>query len=279
MFTASYRLGNGRAGNIGADTLVHVVSGQDGIAGVSNPLPARGGVEMETIEEVRQVAPFAFRPQSLPGQPSRPDGRTLGRAVTPADYAALAETASVLETNDVQRAAATFRWTGSWRTMSIAVDRRAGGPVTQEFEDGLRAYMEPYRLAGHDLEVEPPQPVALEIAMTVRVRPGYFVSQVRRALLEVFSNRLLADGRRGVFHPDNLTFGQTIYLSPLYAAAQAVDGVESVDITTFQRRDRPGTEALDAGRLTLGRLEIARLDNDPNFRERGVFELTLEGGR
>jgi hypothetical protein len=26
-------------------------------------------------------------------------------------------------------------------------------------------------------------------------------------------------------------------------------------------------------------LEIARLDNDPNFPERGVFELTLEGGR
>jgi hypothetical protein len=29
----------------------------------------------------------------------------------------------------------------------------------------------------------------------------------------------------------------------------------------------------------LGRLEIARLDNDPNFTERGLFSLTLEGGR
>lgn len=76
-----------------------------------------------------------------------------------------------------------------------------------------------------------------------------------------------------------MTFGQTIYLSPLYAAAQALDGVESVNITTFQRRDRPGTSARDDGRLVLGRLEIARLDNDPNFPERGVFSLTLEGGR
>jgi predicted phage baseplate assembly protein len=273
-FAARYRVGNGRAGNVGADTLVHLVSGQDGSASASNPLPAVGGVEMETVEEVRQRAPFAFRPQTLPNQLGRPDGRTLSRAVTPADYAAL------LETNaEVQRAAATFRWTGSWRTVSVTVDRLGGRPVDRAFDDRLLEYLEKYRLAGHDLEIEPPRPVALEIVMLARIKPGYFVSQVRRALLDVFSNRLLPDGRRGVFHPDNLTFGQTIYLSPLYTAAQAVDGVESADITTFQRRDRPGTTARDDGRLVLGRLEIAQLDNDPNFPERGTFSLTLEGGR
>jgi hypothetical protein len=273
-FIARYRIGNGRAGNVGADSLVHVVSDEDGIVGASNPLPADGGVDMESIEEARQYAPVAFRPQTMPGQPDRPDGRSLGRAVTPADYAAVTETAA-----GVQRAAATFRWTGSWRTVSVTVDRLGGGPLTTAFEEKLRDHLEKYRLSGHDLEIEPPRPVALEIAMRARVKPGCFASQVRRALLEVFSNRTLTDGRRGVFHPDNLTFGQTIYLSPLYAAAQATDGVESVDITTFQRRDRPGTEARDAGRLVLDRLEIARLDNDPNFPERGAIELTLEGGR
>lgn len=278
-FTATYRVGNGRAGNVGAQTLVHIVTRKNGVLDTSNPLPATGGVDMETIQEVRQYAPFAFKPQTVPGQVGRPLGATLRRAVTPADYAAVAEAASVLETSDVQRAAATFRWTGSWRTTSVTVDRRGGGPMSAEFEDALRVYMEPYRMAGHDVEIEPPKSVAMEIAMRVRVKPGYFTSQVRRALLDVFSNRLLPDGRRGVFHPDNLTFGQTIYLSPLYAAAQEVDGVASVDITKFQRADWPGDEARDAGRLPLGRLEIARLDNDPNFPERGVFELSLEGAR
>jgi hypothetical protein len=277
--TASYLVGNGRSGNVGAETLVHVVSGEDGIAGASNPLAAAGGVEMETIEEVRQYSPFAFRPQTLTGQPLRPNGHTLGRAVTPADYAAIAETALVLHRNDVQRAAATFRWTGSWRSVSVTVDRIGGSPVNSEFQDALRAFMERYRMAGHDLEIDPPRPVALEIAMSVQVKAGYFSSAVRRAVLDVFSNHMLPDGRRGVFHPDNLTFGQTIYLSPLYAAAQDVDGVESVDITKFQRRDQPGGAALNDGRLVLGRLEIARLDNDPNFRERGTFELIVEGGR
>jgi predicted phage baseplate assembly protein len=262
------------AGNIGANTLAHVVSGDDGIESVTNPMPAAGGVEMETIEEVRQQAPYAFRPQDVAGQPGRPDGRTLRRAVTPADYAALTETHG-----DVQRAAARFRWTGSWRTVSVAVDRLGGLPVSAAFESELSRFMEPFRLAGHDVEIEPPRPVALEVSMRVHVKPGYHSSDIRRALTGMFSSRVLPDGRRGVFHPDNLTFGQTIYLSPLYTAAQAVDGVESVEVTRFQRRDRPGNAALLAGRLALSRLEIARLDNDPNFPERGTFELTLEGGR
>jgi hypothetical protein len=36
---------------------------------------------------------------------------------------------------------------------------------------------------------------------------------------------------------------------------------------------------LDQGRLDLGRLEIARLDNSPDFPERGVFRLQLRGGK
>ena len=85
--------------------------------------------------------------------------------------------------------------------------------------------------------------------------------------------------RRGVFHPDNFTFGQTVYLSPLYAAAQAVPGVESVRITTFQRQGTPDPKPLADGKIELHRLEIARLDHDPNFPERGVFRLTLGGGK
>jgi predicted phage baseplate assembly protein len=271
MITARYRVGNGRPGNIGAAALAHVVTDEDGIDGVVNPVAALGGVDLETVEEVRQHAPVAFRPQTMPGLPGRPDGRSLSRAVTAADYAAVAETDAA-----VQRAAATFRWTGSWRTVSVTVDRLGGDGVTAAFEGSLRQRLERYRMAGHDLEIEPPRPVPLELEARIQVKPGYFAQDVRRELLDAFSSRVLPDGRRGVFHPDNLTFGQTIYLSPLYAAAQAVDGVAAVDITTFQRRDQPGPTALDEGRLVLGRLEIARLDNDPNFPERGVLTVRVE---
>jgi hypothetical protein len=134
-------------------------------------------------------------------------------------------------------------------------------------------------MAGHDLEIDAPRFVALEIAMHVCVDPAYFRSDVERELIEILSNRDLPDGRRGLFHPDNFTFGQPVYLSAIYAAAHQVAGVESVDVHTFQRLGVPDSAALASGRLDIGRLEIARLDNDRNFAERGVLTISLGGGK
>lgn len=263
---ATYRVGNGAAGNIGANTLAHIVTNVVAIKenGVTNFLPAQGGLEPETIEEVRQRAPSAFRCQE--------------RAVTEVDYQELATRRDVAERCDldVQRAAATLRWTGSWYTRFLTIDRLKGREVDGPFETKLRSCMERFRMAGQDLEVDGPQYVPLEIVMGVCVKPGYFFSDVARELIDVFSNRSLPDGRLGVFHPDNFSFGQAVFLSSLIATAQAVTGVESVNVKKFQRQGIDSDEALLTGSLQLGRLEIARLDNDRNFPERGVF--TLERG-
>ena len=56
-------------------------------------------------------------------------------------------------------------------------------------------------------------------------------------------------------------------------------GVASVEITVFQRQGLPETSGLTIGFLKMDRLEIARLENDPNFVEHGVFTLNLGGGR
>ncbi len=259
-----YRIGNGTAGNIGAESLFHIVTNEPAVAGVRNPMPAKGGTEPETMEEVRQRAPHAFRNQE--------------RAVTEADYADKAQL-----NPGVQRAAATFRWTGSWHTVFLTVDP-LGGVITnkalkQQFRTGVLGGLERYRMAGHDLEADEPRYVPLEIVMHVCVKAGYFRSDMRGALLSVFHSRLMSNGRKGVFHADNFTFGQAVYLSPLYAAAQEIAGVGSVHITTFQRQDQPGTLALETGRLELDRLEIARCDNDPGFPEHGIFQLDLGGGK
>lgn len=264
-FTATYRVGNGKSGNIGAEAISHIVldpSYQGVISAVRNPLPAQGGTEPETIEEVRQRAPYAFRIQE--------------RAVTPEDYEATAEL-----DQEVLRTAATFRWTGSWYTVFLTIDRKAGLPVEEDtdFENRILSLVEKYRMAGHDLEVNGPVLVSLEIEMEICVKPDHFRADVKEALLEILSNRLLPDGRKGIFYPDNLTFGQTLFLSRVYAAAQSVEGVASVRIKTFRRQgDLDTTPPLDQ-KLTLGRLEVARLDNDPNYPEHGILSLTMEGGK
>ena len=270
-FTPTYRIGNGISGNIGAEGINHVLTSESAIIAVWNPLPAKGGTDPESIEEVRQYAPQAFRTQE--------------RAVTEADYAEVAQ-----RHPEVQKAVATRRWTGSWHTMFLTIDRKSGFEVNDAFESELVEFLDKYRLAGQDLEIDGPSYVPLEISCTVCVESGYFRSDVKKALLEKFSSRELSDGTRGFFHPDNFTFGQPVYLSDFVAKAMQVPGVrwvntEEIDKQTskpmgncFKRWGQLADGEIDQGFIDIGRLEIARLDNDPNAPENGKLEFVMEGG-
>jgi hypothetical protein len=258
-FTASYRVGNGRIGNVGAESIVRPVTPISGLDAVRNPLPAQGGCEPESMEEVRQYAPQAFRVQE--------------RAVTEADWAEVAE-----RDPEVQKAAARFRWTGSWITVFLTIDRPGGAEVDAKFSTRLRARLERYRIAGYDLEVRGPRFVPLDLFLFVCALPGYFASEIKKSLLAVFSNRDLPDGRRGFFHPDNFTFGQPLFLSQIYRVAMEQPGVASVEVRRFQRWGERANDEMDAGFLRPAALEIVRLDNDRNFPENGRIELDVRGG-
>ena len=260
VFDAEYRVGNGSQGNIGAETLKHIVSNESHITSVVNPLPAVGGTDPETIETVRQKAPFAFRRQE--------------RAVTADDYAEVAK-----RYPGIQNAVAAFRWTGSWLTVFLTIDRKGGVSVDVKFRTAMKTHVEKYRLAGYDLVVDAPRLVSLEIEMLVCVKPGFFKEDVKEALLDFFSNSRLADGRLGIFHPDRFTFGQPVYLSRIYEAALSVDGVQSVQISKFQRQGVDASDAIQEGKIVLNRLEIARLDNDPNYPDHGVLRIQMGGGQ
>lgn len=258
-FTATYRIGNGTAGNVGAGAIARIVSNETGIKRVWNPLPATGGTDPESLDQVKAFAPYAFRTQE--------------RAVTETDWAEVSQ-----RQPQVQRAMGTLRWTGSWYTAFVTVDRTAGRSVDDPFETELRRRLERYRIAGYDLEVNAPVFVPLDLQLTVCVKLSYLRSAVKQALLRVFSDRTLPDGRQGFFHPDRLTFGHPLYTSQLYQVGMAVDGVESLEITRFHRWGKVANQELERGMLSTGRLEIARLDNDPNFPENGKLDIILYGG-
>jgi hypothetical protein len=260
-FNATYRVGDGTAGNVGAEAIAHVVIGVSGvITRVTNLIPASGGIDPEDIEAARRDAPQAFRTQE--------------RAVTAADYAAAAERRA-----EVQRAAATFRWTGSWHTVFVTADRFGGAAVETRFEARLRRHLERFRMAGYDLEVDGPRYVALDVTLHICVRPDYFRSEVVRAVREALGTGVLPDGRLAVFHPDNFSFGESVFLSRIVAAAQAIEGVEAVWTQKFQRMANPDPASLENGVITIGRLEIAQLANSANFRERGRLTLEAGGGK
>jgi hypothetical protein len=260
-FAVTYRVGNGAVGNVGADAITHIVTPLIGtFDAVRNPMPAAGGVEPEDIESVRRDAPEAFRRQE--------------RAVTPADYAAAAE-----RRPDVQRAAASFRWTGSWHTVFVTADRFGSGKVDALFTTRLRRHLERFRMAGYDLRMSSPRYAPLEVVLHICVKPDYFRAHVLQAVQRVLSADVLPDGSLGVFHPDNFTFGQAVYLSRVVAAAQSVEGVDAVRPEVFRRMVNPDPTSLDEGIIPIGDLEIAELANNPSFRERGTIKLHAGGGK
>jgi len=152
----------------------------------------------------------------------------------------------------------------------LTVDRLGGAGVDAGFEKEQRQRLERYRLAGYDLELDVPRYVPIELGLHICVGAAHLRSAVRRDVLDAVA---------ALFDADRLSFAQPVYLSPIYAAVQGIPGIDSVDITVFRRQHDVVVSGLESGVLTMGRLEIARLDNNPNFPERGVVSLTSGGGR
>ena len=221
-FFASYRVGNGINGNVGMETINKIVSDHKyDIKSVRNPLPAKGGVEPENTESIRKYAPASFK--------------TLDRAVTLEDYSRVLETHS-----EIQKAVAFLRWTGSWNTVFIFVDRFGNKPVDDQFENSIRNFLEKYRLAGYDVEISGPVYVPLEIKIKILVNPNYSAQELKKRLNSIFCNSNLDTTiNKCFFHPDNFTFGQSLFVSSIYGAISTIEGVSSISIEKFQRWGRP----------------------------------------
>jgi len=275
---AAYRIGTGRAGNIGAEGLAHFVvpdpkpaTWPTRVRKVRNPLPAFGGTDAETIEEVRQRAPAAFR-------------ATQYRAVTEDDYRKAALTVA-----GVAGAVASFRWTGSWYTVFVGIDpadpdmiltdARGHTRLAPAFREEVVAVLDRYRLAGYDLEVRSARYVALDISIQLCLKAGFFRGDVLEAAIKALAGRPpRADVQRGFFDPANMTFGQPVYLSQVYAAVEAVEGVDSAEVLVFRRHGRLPAGELEQGFIPIGAWEIAQLDNDPSRMENGTLTVTAAGG-
>ena len=127
---ASYRVGGGRAGNVGADVLTELAPPVDGLS-VRNPLPARGGTDPEPVG-----AGAAVGAAGLPGAGAGGHRLPTTRAIAERHP-------------QVQRAAATRRWTGSWYTEYVTVDRLRGAAGRPPLSGpSWRPTSSAYRMAG-----------------------------------------------------------------------------------------------------------------------------------
>lgn len=269
-FRANYRMGNSTTGNVGRDAIVWVTRKSGLLSGIRlrprNPLPAVGGTEPEPVSHVKLYAPHTY-------------SRVLERAVAASDYAELAGRDARIESTYAELA-----WTGSWYEADVALDPFAKAEWDSTLAQDIEQKLERARRIGHDLRIVPARKVPLVIGLQVCVAVHYSRSDVERAIREVLSNRRLANGTLGLFHPDNLEFDTDIKASRIVAAVQALEGVLHVEITEFRRQDTasdkpsPSDSSLANNFIVIGRGEIAQLDSDRNFPENGTLTLDIKGG-
>jgi predicted phage baseplate assembly protein len=271
--TASYRVGGGTAGNVAADTLTlpRPPAGDSApwLKSVTNPLPAVGGRNPEPLEHARRLGPATFRKPLV--------------AVTTADYQAAAQGfTDAAGLKPIQRANAAFRWTGSWLTVTLAVDPRGGGTLDPALRRDLLRFLDTRRLAGYDLETTGARYVPIELALEICVAAGFRPGDMQQAIFRALSSGEVPREGKGLFHPDRFTFGDRLYVSRIHAAVAAVSGVESVHITRLARfkasqPERDTAANLARGYLEVGADEIVRLDNDRNFPQNGTLAVRVRG--
>lgn len=250
-----------------------------------------------SIQPGESLVDFWFANPSAMEEARREGPRSIHqqhRMVTAADYALRLE-----EHPLVLRAQATVRWAGSWTTVEVALvlfdDEPLDAPVpaglsteVQRFhaERGiplpagapsirtvLTAYVDAYRMVGQEVVLIDAVRVPVTFALSVRVAPNYFQSEVRRALGDV-----LGTGAAGFFRPGRLRFGEDLRAGDLIAAAMALDGVESVCLNRFRLLGSQFADQVASGRIVLSGIEVAICDNDPARPDRGYYRLTLHGG-
>ncbi|HQR28660.1 MAG TPA: putative baseplate assembly protein, partial [Nocardioides sp.] len=227
---AVYRKGIGRGGNVAAGQLSQLATRPLGIKDVVNPLPATGGADAESRDQVRRNAPLAVL--------------ALDRLVSTQDHADFARTFA-----GIGKAAAARLSDGRRQLVHVTVAGVDDAPIDEtsdlfgNLSDALHRFGDP----ALPLKVSVRRLLALVLSAGVKVLPDHHWDtvepQVRAAALAVCGF-------------DRRELGEDVLPSQVVAAMQAVRGVDYVDLdvlTAVSAEDV--TRRLAAG---VGRAQVLR---------------------
>lgn len=223
---AAWRKGLGSTGMVRAGQLSLLSGAPQGVKGVTNPLPATGAEDGETLDDARANAPLSVM--------------TLGRIVTLRDYEDFARSFA-----GVAKAHAIWAYVGTSRAVFLTVAGIDGSVLAERDLANLR------------------QAIADSSDPATAVNIGQFIHVWfnLEANVRVFPDRIAADviaaveaELRDIFSFDRRSLGQTVARSEVIAAIQSVDGVDWVDLDALYR----GTVPTNAAVLTAALPRSAR---------------------
>lgn len=217
---ADYRFGAGAA-SPPAGAISQVKTPVKGLATVRGPLPAAGGADPESAEELRTAAPaFAL---------------TLGRAVSLADFEALARSYGVAN------AAAGWMWDERRQRAAVKLWIISAGASTA---DSLAAWLAAQATPDLVIAVEEAEPANFaSLAISLAINPRHDPATVRDA-----ARAALFDRANGLLSPTRQKIGAPLFRSALVHRVHQVRGVASVTAVLLDGIAMPRAVAAGAGR-------------------------------
>ena len=211
-----YRHGGGQIGNVSPGSLSTLRSAIPGVASVTNPGPARGGVDSQSVRSARAQAALEIR--------------TRHRAVTAQDYEFLATDASPRVARAVRVPAGEPGVTlGILPRIDPANRRLTIDELTPDrgLLEVVARYLDARKVVGCPVRLAPVRFRGVSVVVNLEATPRAETEQIEhrvRDALHTYLNPLI--GGAGLGWP----CGRPLHQGELYAVVQAVAGVEAVKI-------------------------------------------------
>ena len=223
-----YRHGGGRSGNVIPDTLTILRSPIAGVAEVTNPRGALGGVDAETLDAARARAALEFR--------------TRQRAVTASDFEVLAREASPR----IARAACVPPQNGGPVRLNILPrvdppDRKLAYEELVPSEDlyaEVAEYLDERRLIGTTVELAPMKLRGMSVVVNLQALPRTDLGRIEEEVayaLYTYLNPFVGGSLDGL--AEGWELGRALNQGELYGIVHAVPGVEFVKILRVYETD------------------------------------------
>jgi hypothetical protein len=266
---ARYRKGLGAEGNLPSDSIQQLIDSAPNLQKVTNPVPSSGGADPESLEKIRTQAPASLQ--------------TFSRAVSAADYAALARSfpgiAKASAAWIVQDPITLLAVPHPYVQLTLATLNQvpmAGTVLASK----LRRFLDNHRDPNVPLRLQDASPVYIEVVIQVEIDSRSPHQATLNRVLSALNPGINPDGSAGYFAFESLDFGQSIYVSAVYAAVQSIEGVKDATITSL-RRVGPGPAEDPASAphdIVICPTEIITIANDPQNPAKGRLSVTGQGG-
>jgi hypothetical protein len=223
---ASYRIGLGSVGNVGAGSLTTLMDRPLGVSGVTNPEAASGGQDAESVDDIRSNAPLTVL--------------TLGRAVSITDYQNYAASFA-----GIAKANAVWIPSGPARGVFLTVAGVDGAvlPAGSQTLANLLASLQAYGNPEIPITVTSYVETLFQFSADLQYDPSYNQNEVQTDVFQAVTETFSFQAR---------TFGQGVSVDEVATTMQEVPGIVAVNVTNlWTTTSSTGGDISSQGSLTI----------------------------